>query len=91
MHVERFSILFRGRVQGVGFRATSRTLASAFAVTGWVRNEADGGVRMEVQGGRPEVERYLAALTDRMGRNIRSAERVPIPAVEGECAFEVHR
>ena len=46
----REQIVFTGRVQGVGFRYTLSYLADAFRVTGWVKNEYDGTVVMEVQG-----------------------------------------
>ncbi|NNM27707.1 MAG: acylphosphatase, partial [Phycisphaerales bacterium] len=44
------TVIFRGRVQGVFFRATTRALAQDYAVTGWGRNEADGSVRCVVEG-----------------------------------------
>ena len=37
-------IVFSGRVQGVGFRQTTRSLASGFPVGGFVRNLPDGDV-----------------------------------------------
>ena len=40
----RKHMIFHGRVQGVGFRYTAKNL------TGWVKNEYDGTVVMEVQG-----------------------------------------
>jgi acylphosphatase len=40
----RKHMIFHGRVQGVGFRYTAKYL------TGWVKNEYDGTVVMEVQG-----------------------------------------
>ena len=46
----RKRIIFRGRVQGVGFRWRTRHAADAFHLTGWVRNEDDGSVTLEVQG-----------------------------------------
>ena len=41
---------FHGRVQGVGFRYTAKYLAQSFRLTGWVKNEYDGTVLMEIQG-----------------------------------------
>ena len=40
----RINVVYAGRVQGVGFRATAREIAADFAVTGWVRNQPDGTV-----------------------------------------------
>lgn len=41
---------FHGRVQGVGFRYTAKYLAQSLCLTGWVKNEYDGTVLMEIQG-----------------------------------------
>ena len=35
-------VMFRGRVQGVGFRAFVEQQAMQFGVEGWVRNRRDG-------------------------------------------------
>ena len=42
--------IFHGRVQGVGFRYTAKYLARSMNLTGWVKNEYDGTVVLEVQG-----------------------------------------
>ena len=54
MAEERRRIEFHGRVQGVGFRYQAQKYASAYGLKGWVRNEYDGSVTMEVQGA-PEI------------------------------------
>lgn len=48
----RKHMIFHGRVQGVGFRYTAKYLARSMNLTGWVKNEYDGTVVMEVQGKR---------------------------------------
>jgi acylphosphatase len=48
--VRRLRLLFAGEVQGVGFRWTARRIATDLGLTGWVRNEPDGSVSMELQG-----------------------------------------
>ena len=50
----RKKLNFRGRVQGVGFRYKAKYLAQSLGLTGWVRNEMDGTVTLEIQG-RPYV------------------------------------
>ena len=40
----RCRVIYRGRVQGVGFRYTSASIARRFPVTGYVRNLPDGTV-----------------------------------------------
>ena len=48
--VAQYPEIFHGRVQGVGFRYTAKYLARSMNLTGWVKNEYDGTVVMEVQG-----------------------------------------
>jgi len=87
----RLRVDFAGRVQGVGFRATARMIASRYAVTGWVRNEPDGSVTMEVQGDADEVERCLASLRGRMAGLIRSERSTPGALIDGESGFTIDR
>ena len=44
----RYSI--EGQVQGVGFLYRARYAAQTLELTGWVQNEDDGSVTLEVQG-----------------------------------------
>lgn len=57
---------YSGSVQGVGFRATAVSIAHGHAVTGWVRNLADGRVQLLVEGSESEVQRFLQELRNRM-------------------------
>jgi acylphosphatase len=85
----RLHTLFRGHVQGVGFRWTVREHAGRLRLTGWVRNRRDGTVEMETQGPRPAVERLLAGLTDAFGAGITGREDRWSPATGTETAFEI--
>lgn len=80
-----------GRVQGVGFRATARACAAPHAVTGWVRNEPDGSVLLEIQGEEPEIEAALASLRDRMSRLITREDAEALPPVGNESGFRIER
>src|SRR5438270_11553043 len=67
---ERRRVVFSGRVQGVGFRFTCRSLARGFDVAGYVRNLADGRVEL-VAGGEPsEVDGFLDGMQREMGCGI---------------------
>ncbi len=59
-------IHYRGTVQGVGFRMTTHRVAGQHAVTGFVRNLADGDVEVVVAGEPDEIERFLGAVAVRM-------------------------
>lgn len=76
----RRHISFRGRVQGVGFRYRACRAAAEFGCTGWVRNEYDGSVSMEIQGTEEQIGQ---------GRYVRidSVESRDIPADETESVF----
>jgi len=54
----------RGRVQGVFFRASTKSEAERLGLQGWVRNEPDGAVRLLVCGDTDVVERLCNWLSD---------------------------
>ena len=89
--MERLRVNFIGRVQGVGFRATARSIARSCTVSGWVRNEPDGSVMLEVQGDPAEVRRYIGLLRERMTGLIKSDHAVPVPVETGSSEFEIQR
>jgi acylphosphatase len=67
--------LYSGRVQGVGFRYTVRTLTHGFEVTGTVRNLEDGRVELAAEGAKEELEAFLAAIREsEVGRFIRQEQ-----------------
>ncbi|MFH0909744.1 MAG: acylphosphatase [bacterium] len=53
---------FEGRVQGVGFRYTTASIAARFKVSGYVKNLPDGDVELVAEGTEPEVLAFLAAI-----------------------------
>lgn len=87
--MERLRITFSGHVQRVGFRATARACASTRRVSGWVRNEHDGTVTMEIQGASSEIEGVLALIRERMGTKITGVDRVPLPPEPTESGFVI--
>ena len=56
----RRRVLVSGRVQGVAFRAATRTQARAGAVAGWVRNLPDGRVEAVFEGEAAAVDSLIA-------------------------------
>ncbi|MEA2981180.1 MAG: acylphosphatase [Alphaproteobacteria bacterium] len=60
MSVIRHAV-FRGRVQGVGFRAFVEDEAARTGVGGWVRNRRDGTVEAVFAGDAKAVEDTIAA------------------------------
>ncbi|MEW6161284.1 MAG: acylphosphatase [Verrucomicrobiota bacterium] len=71
----RVQIFYSGRVQGVGFRYTVKSLAAGFEVTGMIRNLEDGRVEMVAEGTRAELEAFQAAIGEsEVGPFIRHAD-----------------
>ena len=59
---KRLSVFWSGRVQGVGFRYTTESVALELGVTGWVRNLPDGRVEALAEG----PEKALKTLLERI-------------------------
>ena len=84
-------IHFRGRVQGVGFRYTTRRIAQRFAVTGYVQNLPDGQVLLIVEGEQEEVDSFVAAVRQAMRSYIRGVTSDILPASGNFAGFEIRQ
>ncbi|WP_287388230.1 acylphosphatase [Lachnospira sp.] len=85
----RYYYFFTGRVQSVGFRYKASLLAQAYKLTGFVKNEYDGSVSLEVQGPEETIDQFVEELrTDRVIR-IYSMSKERLDLVEGEKGFKV--
>lgn len=51
-----------GRVQGVGFRWGTLQITQQLGLSGFVRNQIDGRVYVEVQGPKEKVDRFVHRL-----------------------------
>ena len=58
------TVCYSGRVQGVGFRYTTKQTAAGFDLTGLVRNLPDGRVELIAEGLRDELDAFRTALHD---------------------------
>ena len=67
---QRLSVTYRGRVQGVGFRASVADLARNFRVTGRICNVTDGTVELVVEGEESELFRFQRAILECHSRNV---------------------
>lgn len=71
MAPERRRYVFRGRVQGVGFRATASRIARGLPVAGSVRNLADGGVELIAEGEAADLDELVGSIRRTYGPMIR--------------------
>jgi acylphosphatase len=85
-------IFYSGRVQGVGFRYSTRRIAAGYEVTGWVRNLTDGRVELQVMAADPdELDAFLRDIqeTSELANHIKETESHPIPPLTGVRGFSI--
>ena len=88
----RITILYSGRVQGVGFRYTAHRVAAGFEVSGTVRNLADGRVELIAEGDRAELEAFREAIRNEgLAASIRDEAVTWSGAQGGFRGFEIAR
>ncbi len=61
--MERYLIIFKGRVQGVGFRYTAQRYAIDFNLTGYVKNLDNGDVEAQVQGEELMINYFIRTMS----------------------------
>ncbi len=89
--VTRQRVIFQGRVQGVGFRARTRSIAARYEVTGWVRNEPDGTVMLEAQGPEDTLDTFLNDLRKKTSGLVEREIHAHVRTEPREQGFEIHR
>ncbi len=90
MSLVRVQVLYSGRVQGVGFRYTVKSLVPGYDVLGVIRNLTDGRVELIVEGKQEELDAFLQAIRDSgLRRNIRDEEIVFGNAQDNFRGFEI--
>jgi len=57
--MKHLNIKIYGRVQGVGFRLSAKSVAEKLNITGFARNESDGSVYLEAEGEKENLEKFL--------------------------------
>jgi acylphosphatase len=92
MSRQRMTVFYSGRVQGVGFRYTVKSITTGFEVTGTVRNLDDGRVELMAEGEREELDAFRQAIRDSgLGRLIQREKERFTPASGGFRGFEIVR
>lgn len=85
----RVSARITGRVQGVGFRNFTQMRARRLGVTGWVRNERDGSVRLEAEGPRDALQSLVDAVGD--GPRLARVDDVDVDWSDADGDFDTFR
>ncbi|WP_458459448.1 acylphosphatase [Pseudobutyrivibrio sp.] len=85
----RYHMVFSGRVQGVGFRYKANYIADQYRLTGYVKNEYDGSVTVEIQGSEQEIYMFLKSLANDRYIDIYDLKKEKIPVEDDERGFIV--
>ena len=86
--MKRYYIIYKGQVQGVGFRWKLKNLAYKYNLTGYVRNLYDGSVEAEIQGN--GVDEFLKeSLEQDFYIDVEDYAYKQIDIIENEKSFSV--
>ncbi len=64
MKIVHINIVLTGKVQGVGFRETTKYVADQSGIKGFVKNETDGTVYIEAEAEPWEIEAFIEWCND---------------------------
>lgn len=88
--MKRMEAVARGYVQGVGYRAFAAREGRARGLTGWVRNEGDGSVRVVAEGEEAALQELLRALErGPTEAEVSHVDAIWLPATGEFAAFRV--
>ena len=76
-----YTIIVRGKVQGVFYRASARQKAESLNITGFAQNQRDGSVLIEAEG----EETALKELVSWCRKGPSNAEVIDVLVTEKEC------
>ncbi|MGD8786227.1 MAG: acylphosphatase [Phycisphaerales bacterium] len=82
-------VIFKGRVQGVGFRYTTRRIADRYQLTGFVRNLPDGTVEMLAQGSSKDIDGCMRDIEEYFSGYVRDTKVNEIPPDPKYIDFQI--
>lgn len=88
--MKRFHLVVAGRVQGVGFRYFTQHEALKRQLTGWVRNNDDGTVELEIQGNEEAIRLFMDTIREgTLFAKVTDVSIREIPCVQNEKQFRI--
>ena len=85
MAQKTYSVIVRGKVQGVFFRDSTRRWALKKGVTGWVRNRVDGSVEVMLTGETEDIGWMVSWLHE--GPRLARVDRVQVEEQDFDDTF----
>ena len=89
--IQRRRLIYSGRVQGVGFRYTTASIARRFPVVGYVRNLPDGSVELVAEGSAEGLDEFLGEVASRFDGSIEDCRSLQDVSNETYSRFEIRR
>lgn len=86
---KRLHVIFRGKVQGVGFRFAARSLAQQLSITGWVKNLSSGEVEIVAEADEHPLKEFLNYIEDHLFGYISDKTVNWQPATDEFKGFEI--
>jgi acylphosphatase len=83
-------VIFKGRVQGVGFRYTTRRIADRYQLAGFVRNLPDGTVEMLAQGSPKDIDNCMRDIEEYFSGYVRDTKVNEIPSDPKYTDFQIN-
>jgi acylphosphatase len=71
---KRIHVVFRGRVQGIGFRFTAESVAASLGVVGWVKNLRGGDVEVVAEEKEDILKDFISRLEEQFSGYITDKE-----------------
>ncbi|MBR6801348.1 MAG: acylphosphatase [Eubacteriaceae bacterium] len=84
--IKRYSVMFSGRVQRIGFRLEVYELANNLSLTGFCENLKNGDVYCELQGNENKIKYLLDFMCSLVRIKIKKMDVTEIDVI-GECQF----
>ena len=87
--MKRYKLIFKGRVQGVGFRFTAKMIADRLNLTGNVKNLYSYDVEFYVQGEEENIDRFIYELQNQRFIRIESIDKTEVDLIDDENSFDI--
>lgn len=88
---QRQRIIYQGRVQGVGFRYTVRSIATRYPVVGYVKNLPNRTVELVAEGAPAVLQSFLQEIAEAFAGNISDVQIDDAAVDEQFQRFEIRR
>lgn len=85
----RYVVRYTGHVQGVGFRMTAVLQSKGLDIHGFVRNEPDGSVTMDVEASQADLKQLMQRIASAMSGRIDGTQIDRRPPMNREGGFHV--